>query len=145
MNLNLSVTTGNMIWCYDLDDHNEFSKIIDNIVINAHAIYLKADSYDDVICTYDELDSNKPDASNRLYFSSKEKRDNYINDYVFMYLKPGQVIKALKECSKHKECCYCDLCDECNNKRDLCKIAAHVIKEYEKEIKRLKSKIKETT
>ena len=74
MNVNISVTVGNMIWCYDLDNHIKFEKIIDNIVITASNIYLKADSYDDVICTYKELDSNKPDVGNRLYFSSKEKR-----------------------------------------------------------------------
>lgn len=140
MNLNLSVTTGNMIWGYDLDNHNEFSKIIDNIVINASNIYLKADLYDDVICTYKELDSNKPDASNRLYFSSKEKRDDYITNSIFAGMSSKRVIKALKECSKHKECAYCDLIYECNDKRQLCKLVLNVIKEYEDEIKRLKNK-----
>lgn len=140
MNINLNVTVGNMIWCYDLDEHIEFEKIIDNIVINASDIYLKADSYDDVICTYKELDSNKPDAGNRLYFSSKEKRNKYIIDSIFAGMTSKQVIKALKECSKHKECAYCDLIYECNDKRQLCKLVLNVIKEYEDEIKRLKSK-----
>lgn len=140
MNVNLSVTVGNMIWCYDLDNHIKFEKIIDNIVINASNIYLKADSYDDVICTYKELDSNKPDVGNRLYFSSKEKRDDYITDSIFANMSSKQVVTALKECSKHKECAYCYLIYECNDKRQLCKLVLNVIKEYEDEIKRLKNK-----
>ena len=140
MNVNLSVTVGNMIWCYDLNNHIKFEKIIDNIVINASNIYLKADSYDDVICTYKELDSNKPDVGNRLYFSSKEKRDDYITDSIFTGMNSKQVIKALKECSKHKECAYCDLIYECNDKRQLCKLVLKAVREYEDEIKRLKNK-----
>ncbi len=140
MNVNLSITVGNMIWCYDLDDHIKFEKIIDNIVINASNIYLKADSHDDVICTYKELDSNKPDVGNILYFSSKEKRDDYITNFIFTGMTSKRVIKALKECSKHKECAYCDLIYECNDKRQLCKLVLKVIKEYQDEIKRLKNK-----
>lgn len=42
-----------------------------------------------------------------------------------------QVIKALKECSKHKECAYCDLIYECSDKRQLCKLVLNVVREYE--------------
>lgn len=51
-----------------------------------------------------------------------------------------QVITALKECSKHKECAYCDLIYECSDKRELCKLVLKVIREYEDEIDRLKNK-----
>ena len=134
MNVNISVTVGNMIWCYDLDNHIKFEKIIDNIVITASDIYLKADSYDDVICTYKELDSNKPDAGDRLYFSSKEKRDDYITNSILtdMSSKGELIMKnvtfsnaeilVLKEylnCNPCETCCILDdssiNCDELDN------------------------------
>lgn len=112
-------------------------------IITASNIYFKADSYDDVICEYKELDSNKPDVGNRVYFSSKEKRDDYITKFIFTNMSSKQVIKALKECSKHKECVYRDLIYECNDKRQLrqlIKLMLEIINEYEDEIKRLNSK-----
>ena len=87
-----------------------------------------------LFCTYKELDSNKPDVGNRLYFSSKEKRDDYITNSILtdMSSKGELIMKnvtfsnaeilVLKEylnCNPCETCCILDdssiNCDELDN------------------------------
>lgn len=49
-----------------------------------------------LFCTYKELDSNKPDVGNRLYFSSKEKRDDYITNSIFIGMTSKTGNKSIK-------------------------------------------------
>ena len=76
---------GDIIYIYDPEDGSEREKIIDNIIITRNGdnptcdkdIILRADAYDDVICTYDKLIDTKPDEKGYYYFRCKKSRNLY--------------------------------------------------------------------
>ena len=73
---------GDVIYIYDPKDDSEEEKIIDNIIITKNGdnsvsdkdIILRADVYDDVICTYDQLVNSLPDEGGYYYFRCKKSR-----------------------------------------------------------------------
>ena len=73
---------GDTIYIYDPEDKTEYEKIIDNIIITHNEdniitdenILLRADSYDDIICTYNELINRLPDEGGLYYFRCKKSR-----------------------------------------------------------------------
>lgn len=73
---------GDIIYIYDPEDNFEKEKVIDNIVITRNGdnpitdsdIILRADAYDDVICTYDKLVNTLPDEGGLYYFRCKKSR-----------------------------------------------------------------------
>ena len=79
MEIKLITNMGDKIYMYDPEDGYEKEKEIADIVITGtgkdNEIYLRADMYDDVICTYDELINTKPDAGGMYYFRCKKSRD----------------------------------------------------------------------
>lgn len=76
---------GDIIYIYDPEDDSEREKIIDNILITRNGdnpvgnkdIILRADVYDDVICTYDNLINTTPDEAGIYYFRCKKSRRLY--------------------------------------------------------------------
>lgn len=74
---------GDIIYIFDPEDGFETYKIIDNIIITRNGdnpvtdkdIILRADVYDDVICTHDNLINTTPDEGGRYYFRCKRSRD----------------------------------------------------------------------
>ena len=52
-------------------------------------------------------------------------------------LTDEQIIEALKRCSQHYECCYCNSVEECGNKRVLTTSALDLINRQKAEIERL--------
>ena len=73
---------GDIIYIYDPEDDFEKEKVIDNIIITRNGdnpvsdkdIILRADTYDDVICTYDKLVNSLPDEGGLYYFRCKKSR-----------------------------------------------------------------------
>ena len=82
MNINIISNIGDTIYIYDPEDDSEREKIIDNIIITRNGdnpisdenIILRADVYDDVICTYDQLVNSLPDEGGYYYFRCKKSR-----------------------------------------------------------------------
>ena len=76
---------GDIIYIYDPEDDSEREKVIDNIIITRNGdnpvsnkdIILRADAYDDVICTYDKLIDSLPDVGGMYYFRWKKSRTLY--------------------------------------------------------------------
>lgn len=76
---------GDVIYIYDPEDDSEREKVIDNIIITRNGdnpvtdenIILRADAYDDVICTYDKLINTLPDEGGMYYFRCKKSRTLY--------------------------------------------------------------------
>ena len=79
---------GDIVYIYDPEDDSEREKVIDNIIITRNGdnpvtnkdIILRADSHDDVICTYDALINLLPDEGGLYYFRNK-KLEIYIKNY----------------------------------------------------------------
>lgn len=82
MHIKISCNIGDTIYMYDPEDNSEREKIIDNIIITRNGnnpittkdIILRADAYDDVICTYDRLITSLPDEGGVYYFRCKKSR-----------------------------------------------------------------------
>ena len=82
MNIKIICDIGDTIYIYDPEDKSEYEKIIDNIVITRNGdnpisdkdILLKADEYDNCICTYDRLVNTLPDEGGLYYFRCKKSR-----------------------------------------------------------------------
>ena len=76
---------GDMIYIYDPEDGYEKEKIIDNVIITRNGdnpigdknILLRADAYDDVICTYYNLINVIPDEAGFYYFRNKKARNKF--------------------------------------------------------------------
>ena len=76
---------GDIVYIYDPEDDSEREKVIDNIIITRNGdnpvtnkdIILRADAYDDVICTYDKLITSLPDEAGMYYFRCKKSRTLY--------------------------------------------------------------------
>ena len=65
---------GDVIYIYDPSDGYENEKIIDNIIISKDSILLRADAHDDVICEFNNIIDELPDAGGMYYFRSKALR-----------------------------------------------------------------------
>ena len=82
MHIETVCNIGDIIYIYDPEDDSEREKIIDNVIITRNGdnsisdedIILRADSYDDVICTYDKLVNSLPDEGGYYYFRCKKSR-----------------------------------------------------------------------
>ena len=78
MTLGIVCNIGDKIYIFDPEDGFENEKIIDNIIISGtgkdNEIYLRADSHDDVICTYDNLINTTPDEAGMYYFRCQKSR-----------------------------------------------------------------------
>lgn len=70
---------GDIVCIYDPEDGFEREKVINNIVITGTGkddeIYLRADNYDDVICTYDKLINTTPDEAGLYYFRCEKSKN----------------------------------------------------------------------
>ena len=78
MRIDTFCNVGDIIYIYDPEDGQEKEKIIDNFLIAGtgkdNEIYLRADNYDDVICTYDKLINRLPDEAGLYYFRCEKSR-----------------------------------------------------------------------
>ena len=82
MNIKTVCDIGDTIYIYDPEDNSEREKVIDNIIITRNGdnpitnkdIILRADAYDDVICTYDKIIDSLPDEGGIYYFRCKKSR-----------------------------------------------------------------------
>lgn len=81
MNIDLICNMGDKIYIYDPEDNFEKEQVIEDIVITGtgkhNEIYLKADSYDDIICTYEQLINRMPDARGWYFFRCEKSRQLY--------------------------------------------------------------------
>ena len=78
MHINIVCNIGDTIYIYDPEDVFEREKTIEYVLLcgtKNEDIYMKADAYDDIICSYDNLINTTPDEGGLYYFRCKESRD----------------------------------------------------------------------
>ena len=68
-----------LIYVYDKINNEINAMTVDNIVITKHSVLLKADSYDSVICTLDELNTGMSEDGEKYYFTSESDITHFIN------------------------------------------------------------------
>lgn len=82
MYIKTTCNIGDIVYIYDPENDSEREKIIDNVIITRNGdnpitnkdIILRADVYDDIICTYDKLIDSLPDEGGLYYFRCKKSR-----------------------------------------------------------------------
>ena len=73
------VHVDDLIYVYDKINNEINAMTVDNIVITKHSVLLKADSYDSVICTLDELNTGMSEDGEKYYFTSESDITHFIN------------------------------------------------------------------
>lgn len=77
-----SINLGDIVYAYVADDKRKYQTDVKEILITEHGILLKESLFGQIICPLKHLDSNEPWNYNTLYFSSDEKREEWIKNNI---------------------------------------------------------------
>ena len=77
-----NINIGDVIYAYVADDKRKYQTDVKEILITEHGILLKESLFGQIICPLKYLDSNEPWNYNTLYFSSDEKREEWIKNNI---------------------------------------------------------------